>query len=126
MAGVIRIAEIPAVVAPGPFEHIDVRWFVGVEANGARQVSVGQSTYPAGVTHEPHYHPNAEEVVVVTAGRAKQVIGDETLELGPGEACFIPTGVPHRITAVSDEELVILWILSAPSMEAAGYVAFPA
>lgn len=126
MTGVIRISELPPVVAPGPFEHIAVRWFVGGEATGARQVSVGESTYPPGVTHEPHYHPDAEEVVVVTAGRAEQVVGDETLELGPGDACFIPSGVTHQITAVSDEDLVILWILTAPSMEAAGYVAVPA
>lgn len=126
MAGVIRISDLPAVVATGPFEDIAVRWFVGGEATGARHVSVGESTYPPGVTHEPHYHPHAEEVVVVTAGRAEQVVGDDTLKLAPGEACFIPSGVPHQITAVSDEDLVILWILTAPSMEAAGYVPVPA
>lgn len=126
MTGVIRIAELPAVVEPGPFEHIAIRWFVGGKATGARQVSVGESTYPPGVTHERHYHPDAEEVVVVMAGRAEQSVGDETIELGTGEACFIPSGVPHQITAISNEDLVILWILSAPSMEAAGYVVVPA
>jgi quercetin dioxygenase-like cupin family protein len=125
MTEVIRIADLSPVVAPGPFEHLDVRLLVGAEANGARQVSVGQSIYPQGATHEPHYHPNAEEVVVVTAGRAEQVIGEHTLELRPGEACYIASGVPHRITAVSHEDLVILWVLGAPSMDIAGYVAVP-
>jgi oxalate decarboxylase/phosphoglucose isomerase-like protein (cupin superfamily) len=127
MTGVIRPDDVTPVVAEGPFGHLDVRWLVSDEATGSQQIAFGQTIYEgaasgAGATHELHYHPNAEEIVLVTAGRAEQIVGDETLELGPGDVCFIPSGVPHRISAVSDEQLVILWALSAASIEAAGYV----
>lgn len=127
MTPVIRPADVAPVVADGPFGHLDVRWLVSAEATGARQVAFGQTIYQgaasgAEATHELHYHPNAEEIVLVTAGRAEQVIGDETLTMGPGDVCFIPSGVPHRISALSEDELVILWVLGAASMEAAGYV----
>lgn len=128
MTGAIRPDDVPPIVADGPFSHLDVRWLVSAEATGATGIAFGRTVYPGtarggpGATHELHYHPNAEEIVIVTAGRAEQVIGDDVVPLEPGEMCFIPAGVPHRISAVSEEDLVILWGLSAASMEAAGYV----
>ena len=109
----------------GPFGHLDVRWMVG-EHTGASLISFGQSTYPRGATHENHYHPNAEEIVMVLAGRGVQIVGEDSLEVGPGDVCFVPRGVPHRITGTSDEDLVIVWAFGgAASMEAAGYVSIP-
>jgi quercetin dioxygenase-like cupin family protein len=100
-----------------------VRWVVGPD-QGATLISFGQSTYPLGVTHENHYHPNAEEIVMVVSGRGTQIVGDEALDLGPGDICFIPAGTPHRITGTSeDEDCVILWAFGgAASIEEAGYV----
>ena len=110
----------------GPFGHLDVRWVVG-EHTGASLIAFGQSTYPHEATHENHYHPNAEEVVMVVRGRGTQIVGDRSLDLVPGDICFIPRGSPHRITGTSeDEDLVILWAFGgAASIEQAGYVPLP-
>lgn len=109
----------------GPFGHLDVRWVVG-EHTGAGLVAFGQSTYAKGATHENHLHPNAEEVVYVVSGRGVQIVGDDHLEVGPGDVAFIPRDTPHRITGTSDEDLVILWAFGgAASMEAAGYLPLP-
>jgi quercetin dioxygenase-like cupin family protein len=122
VTGVLRADTTPASPAEGPFGHLDIRLVVG-EHTGAGLVAFGQTTYPPGATHELHHHPNAEEVVLVTSGRGEQVVGDDTLVMGPGDVCFIAREVPHRITAVSDEDLVIYWVLAgAASLEAAGYV----
>src|SRR5438105_6500259 len=54
------------------------------------------------------------------------IVGGEALDLGPGDICFIPRNTPHRITGVSDEDLVILWAFGgAASIEQAGYVPLP-
>jgi mannose-6-phosphate isomerase-like protein (cupin superfamily) len=97
------------------------------EHTGASLIAFGQSTYPNRATHENHYHPNAEEVVMVVSGRGTQIVGDRSLDLGPGDICFIPRGTPHRITGTSeDEDLVILWAFGgAGNMEQAGYVPLP-
>lgn len=110
----------------GPFGHLDIRWVVG-EHSGASLIAFGQSTYPYLATHENHYHPNAEEVVMVVSGRGTQFVGDRKLDLGSGDICFIPRNTPHRIVGTSeDQELVILWALGgAASMETAGYVPLP-
>jgi len=109
----------------GPFGHLDVRWIIGAEV-GASLIAFGQSTYPNAATHENHFHPDAEEIVMVLSGRGVQVIGQDALEVGPGDVCFIPRGVPHRITGTSEENLVIVWAFGgAATMEAAGYVHVP-
>jgi len=106
----------------GPFGHIDARWVIGAHL-GASLLAFGQSTYPRGATHPNHYHPNAEEAVMVLSGRGVQIVGDDSLEVRPGDICFIPRNTPHRITGGSEEDLVIVWAFGgAATLEAAGYV----
>ena len=125
MTGVLRADTTPRNPREGPFGHLDVRWVVGADA-GAELIAFGQSTYPKGATHENHHHPNAEEVVMCVSGRGTQIVGDDSLDLGPGDICFIPRATPHRITGTSDEDLVILWAFGgASTIEAAGYVPLP-
>jgi pimeloyl-ACP methyl ester carboxylesterase/quercetin dioxygenase-like cupin family protein len=124
-ATVLRADTTPRNSPEGPFGHLDVRWVVGPDT-GATLISFGQSTYPHGATHENHYHPNAEEVVMVVSGRGTQIVGDEALDVGAGDICFIPRSTPHRITGTSEEDLVILWAFGgAASIEQAGYVPLP-
>jgi pimeloyl-ACP methyl ester carboxylesterase/quercetin dioxygenase-like cupin family protein len=124
-ARVLRAETTPRNSTEGPFGHLDVRWVVGPE-NGATLISFGQSTYPFRATHENHYHPNAEEVVMVVSGRGTQIVGDAALDVGAGDICFIPRNTPHRITGTSEEDLVILWAFGgAASIEQAGYVPLP-
>jgi pimeloyl-ACP methyl ester carboxylesterase/quercetin dioxygenase-like cupin family protein len=125
-ARVLRADTTPRNPREGPFGHLDVRWVVGAHT-GASLVAFGQSTYPFQATHENHYHPNAEEVVMVLSGRGTQIIGDVRLDLGAGDICFIPRNTPHRITGTSEEEdLVIMWAFGgAASIEEAGYVSLP-
>ena len=122
---VLRADTTPRNSKEGPFGHLDVRWVVGPQT-GATLIAFGQSTYPHRATHENHYHPHAEEVVMVVSGRGTQVVGDDALELGPGDICFIPRNTPHRITGSSESDLVILWAFGgAASIEQAGYVPLP-
>ena len=125
-ARVLRADTTPRNPREGPFGHLDVRWVVGAQT-GASLIAFGQSTYPFQATHENHYHPNAEEVVMVLSGRGTQIVGAARLDVGPGDICFIPRNTPHRITGTSDDEdLVILWAFGgAASIEEAGYVSLP-
>lgn len=124
-ARVLRADTTPRNSPEGPFGHLDVRWVVGPQT-GASLIAFGQSTYPSGATHESHYHPNAEEVVIVVSGAGTQIVGDVALDVGPGDVCFIPRNTPHRIAGTSSDDLVILWAFGgAASIEQAGYVPLP-
>jgi mannose-6-phosphate isomerase-like protein (cupin superfamily) len=63
---------------------------------------------------------------MVLSGRGTQIVGDDSLDLRPGDICFISRDVPHRITGTSEEDLVILWAFGgAADLDGAGYVPVP-
>jgi quercetin dioxygenase-like cupin family protein len=106
------------------FSHLDVRWLVNDERQGAEMVGVGQTIYPArGGTHDHHLHPDAEEVVIVMSGSGWHRVGDEIYEIGPGDVVFVPRNTAHSACCTSEEDMVILWVLGGVSnLERAGYL----
>jgi len=51
------------------------------------------------VVRHQHVH---EQVSFVHAGRLRFDLGDRIIEAGPGETVFIPSNVPHAVTALED------------------------
>jgi mannose-6-phosphate isomerase-like protein (cupin superfamily) len=56
-----------------------------------------------------HSH-NVEESVLVLDGLATAQIGDELFDLVPGQATWVPAGVPHRFVNRGDGEMRIYWV----------------
>jgi uncharacterized protein YjlB len=54
-------------------------------------------------------HPDAQEVFFCARGRAVVDLGSQSFELREGDAVLIPKGVPHTISNVGSDELVIVW-----------------
>jgi quercetin dioxygenase-like cupin family protein len=67
---------------------------------GDKAVLVEMSV-PAGFKAEPHAHDH-ESLVYVLSGRIRATVGDETRELGPGDAVLHPIGLSHQIEALVD------------------------
>jgi mannose-6-phosphate isomerase-like protein (cupin superfamily) len=53
---------------------------------------------PPGSATTPHYHPTTEEIYYILEGTGSMRIGDETRDVGPGDAIAIPPGAIHQIT----------------------------
>jgi mannose-6-phosphate isomerase-like protein (cupin superfamily) len=68
-----------------------------------------------------HYHCRAEEIYFVLAGRGRMRLGEESRDIGPGDAVAIPPGEVHQITNIGAEELVFL-CCCAPGYEQADTV----
>ena len=51
----------------------------------------------AGITLEPHDHTDLEEVYYILHGIGEMRLGDETEELGEGDAVYVPPRVIHTI-----------------------------
>lgn len=54
------------------------------------------------------YHHKRSEHWVVTQGKAIVQVGDDQYETGPGEYRYIPLGEKHRLTNISETELVLI------------------
>lgn len=54
----------------------------------------------AGTVLPAHSHPH-EQITYVISGTLRFTLGDDTMELGPGDTCLSPSGVPHKVTALT-------------------------
>jgi mannose-6-phosphate isomerase-like protein (cupin superfamily) len=72
------------------------------------QQSLAEARLPPGGQTAPHYHPQTEEIYYILEGTGRMTIGDESRDVGPGDAIAIPPRAVHTITTTSDEPLRFL------------------
>jgi len=102
---------------------MDIRFLISDRNGGARDCCFWRTVFPPGAAHERHLHPNAEEILYVLRGRGGAGADDEEHEVTPGTAQYIPAGQVHWMRNLSDtQELELVGVYGAPSLEAAGYV----
>jgi quercetin dioxygenase-like cupin family protein len=64
------------------------------DTNGA--VAMFEFTVPAGAkVPVPHSHPHYDETIYGVAGVVTFTVEGKTVDIGPGESCFIPRGAVH-------------------------------
>ena len=63
-----------------------------------------------------HRHPY-EEVFILEAGRATFTVGEETVELEPGQMLVAPANAPHKFVNSGEEPLRMTTIHPAPRIE---------
>jgi quercetin dioxygenase-like cupin family protein len=76
-------------------------------AEGARDVELRYFRIPAGGSSALESHPH-EHAILILHGRAEALLGEEVAEVGPGDALFVASGEPHRLTAAGREPLGFL------------------
>lgn len=99
------------------------RWFFGLlaevkasAADTAGQYTLVDITAPAGLQAPLHVHHREDEGFYVLEGSVTIEVGDETVELGPGEHAYGPRGIPHRFT-VGPDGAHMLWVLTPGGFE---------
>lgn len=74
----------------------------------------GLNCFEPGQEHTAHAHQGQDKLYVVLEGRGVVQIGDETRELGAGDAAFAPSRVVHSIRNTSTTRLVVMAVLGPP------------
>ncbi|MBW1998299.1 MAG: cupin domain-containing protein [Deltaproteobacteria bacterium] len=64
-----------------------------------------------GKTLEAHVDP-MEEIYFLLSGQGEMRVDDETRQVGPGDAIWIPAGSIHSLTNHGDEDCILLVIAS--------------
>ena len=70
-------------------------------------------TYPPGAdsgAQDPPAQHRGREYGFVISGRLGIEVGDETLELGPGDSIAFGSDTPHRLRALGDEPVTTVWL----------------
>jgi len=79
----------------------------------AKDIAIGLSAIPSGLSTEEHFHP-AEEVATVLSGHATVFIDDIPFKVGPGSVIFTPSNARHR-TQVDQGEIFLSWWIYSPA-----------
>lgn len=61
----------------------------------------------------PRHTDSAEETVVVVAGRAEVIVGEERAEVDAGGAALVPKDVPHEVRNAGSDTLRFLAVYAA-------------
>lgn len=83
--------------------------YVGKWNSEQNLVTTGQTVFEVGTGLPLHSH-NVEESVLVLEGLATAQIGEDTFDLVPGQATWVPAGVPHRFVNRGDTVMRIYWV----------------
>jgi uncharacterized cupin superfamily protein len=110
----LRAAEIEGMAAArirhplNPASEVHLRPLS--EIAGLQRVRLTLARIPPGrESFAYHAHAADEEFVYILAGRGRAEIGDEIVEVGPGDFMGFPTpSVAHHLTNPYDEDLVYL------------------
>lgn len=99
------------------------RWFFGTltRVRASSQDTGGRYTLlevvaPPGLQAPLHVHHVEDEGFHVLEGSLTVFVGDDVVELGPGDHAFGPHGVPHRF-AVGPEGARMIWVLTPGGFE---------
>ena len=95
--------------------HADPKLF---PANtGFEGLSMGFQTVAPKSRVREHSHGDQVELQICFRGQGKMMVDGVTHPLVPGTACFLGYDVRHEIINESDDELVMLWVISPPGLE---------
>jgi quercetin dioxygenase-like cupin family protein len=92
--------------------------FIKVDpSKGSNSMALGTQQVPIGAGISVHQHNEADEVLFVLDGTGFGILGDARMSIEKGSAIYVPTGVWHGIEN-PDSELLLLWVVAPPGVEA--------
>lgn len=107
-ADVASMAEVVISHPLNPASEVHLRP-IG-EATGMQRVRLTLARIPPGKESFAHHaHEADEEWIYILSGRGRARIGDDTVEVGPGDVMGFPTpSLPHHLSNPYEQDLVYL------------------
>jgi mannose-6-phosphate isomerase-like protein (cupin superfamily) len=92
--------------------------FIKVDpSKGSNNMALGTQQLPIGRGIAVHQHQEADEVLFVLEGTGFGILGDKRMRIEKGSTMYIPKGVWHGVEN-PDNELLLLWVVAPPGLEA--------
>lgn len=115
-----QMSTAPVICMPGQTHGVSLRGhpiaFLVTDQN-TKHTSMFEWMIPAGFATGLHVHRVQEETFYVLEGECEWHVGDEIVRARPGTFLFLPPGVPHNITNVSEAPARVLMTVSPPGHE---------
>jgi|LakMenE18May11ns_1017448.scaffolds.fasta_scaffold9920607_2 mannose-6-phosphate isomerase-like protein (cupin superfamily) len=85
-----------------------IRELLAHRNSSIRNQSLAEAIVGPGIRTQAHFHPKTEEIYYVLSGVGLMHLGNESREVGPGDAIAIPPGTVHWIQNPGALPLVFL------------------
>lgn len=105
------VMEIVSLETAPPFitkDGSEIRELLAYRNSSIRNQSLAEARLPVGGSTQEHYHAKTEEVYFITSGTGRMRIGEESSEVGVGDAIAIPPGKKHKLWNTGDVPLTLL------------------
>jgi mannose-6-phosphate isomerase-like protein (cupin superfamily) len=80
----------------------------------SERLLVGLNCLEPGQAQPVHSHAGADKFYFVVSGKARFVVGERTVEAGPGDLILAPAGMSHGIQAALERTVALVGIAPAP------------
>jgi uncharacterized RmlC-like cupin family protein len=93
------------------------RELIAPDMCGARSIHLSVVHMEVGLQDTPHFHVSGEKVMYIVRGHGRIISGedlDETYEVGPGDAVYVPPFAVHAPANVGDEIFEFVMASNAP------------
>jgi quercetin dioxygenase-like cupin family protein len=101
----MKVTNIDHMTSTDVREGVSRRVFTG---DGA---TLAWTTLEPGHTPRPHSH-HYEQIVYVVSGRVRFTVGDDVVDVGPGDVLLVPPNVEHHAETIGSEPAVDLSIFT--------------
>jgi mannose-6-phosphate isomerase-like protein (cupin superfamily) len=103
---------VPFITADGS----TIRELLAHRNSSIRQQSLAEARLKPGCATIPHHHAVTEEIYYILSGTAAMTLGDETRDVGPGDAIAIPAGIRHTIRNTGTAEPTDTFLAPQPAV----------
>lgn len=86
-------------------------------SRGSNNLALGTQQVPIRTGILAHQHREADEVLFVLEGTGFGMLGGARMPIEKGSAIYVPNGVWHGVEN-PDSELLLLWVVAPPGLEA--------
>jgi mannose-6-phosphate isomerase-like protein (cupin superfamily) len=86
-------------------------------SRGSNNMALGTQQVPIHTGIQVHQHQEADEVLFILEGTGFGILDDTRMSVEKGSAIYIPKGVWHGVEN-PDSELLLLWVVAPPGIEA--------
>ena len=100
-----NLNKVPAFITK---DGSEIRELLVHRNSAIRRHSLAEARVPGGGSTQEHYHPKAEEIYYVTAGRGQIRIEGEVRDIAAGDAVAILPGQRHKLWNTGNETLRLL------------------
>jgi len=88
----------------------EIRPLIDRTTSEITQCSLAEETLPPGCEVTPHRHRQIEEIYYIVSGRGLMTVGEESREVGVGDAVYIPRGQRHTLKNAGDDPIKLILV----------------